>query len=403
MFAAAIRRATSVPPLGHLARTAIAGLSALALVACQPVAGDGTARDPSTGPMIDPAQPVPVALLVPAGSGSADLDWLARSMVNAAKMAAADAQGARIDLRVYNTGTDSASAAARAAEAANAGAKILVGPLHAEAANAAGAAVRSQGLNVLSFSNNPQVAEGNVFILGTSFLNVADRLVGYGVKQGKRRYLIVAENDLAGKLGAAAITTAISRRGATLAGQISHETSQLGVDSVVPAVTAAAKQGTVDAVFVTANQGAVLPYLTGALKSSGAADAAQMMGLTRWDTPATRLTLPGVQGGWFALPDTTLSTQFESRYRAAYGEAPHHLAGLAYDGVAAIAANVRAGRKDALTTGALTRGSGFAGVNGVFRLRPDGTTERGLAVATIRNNQVVVLDPAPRSFGGFGF
>ena len=403
MFAAAIRRATSVPPLGPLARTAIAGLAALALAACQPMAGDGTARGQSTGPMIDPAQPVPVALLVPAGSGSADLDWLARSMVNAAKMAAADAQGARIDLRVYNTGADSASAAARAAEAADAGAKIMVGPLHAEAANAAGAAVRSQGLNVLSFSNNPQVAEGNVFTLGTSFQNVADRLVGYGVKQGKRRYLIVAENDLAGKLGAAAITTAISRHGATLAGQISHETSQLGVDSVVPAVTAAATQGKVDAVFVTANQGAVLPYLTGALKSSGAANAAQMMGLTRWDTPATRLTLPGVQGGWFALPDTTLSTQFESRYRAAYGEAPHHLAGLAYDGVAAIAANVRAGRKDALTTGALTRGSGFAGVNGVFRLRPDGTTERGLAVATIRNNQVVVLDPAPRSFGGFGF
>ena len=38
-----------------------------------------------------------------------------------------------------------------------------------------------------------------------------------------------------------------------------------------------------------------------------------------------------------------------------------------------------------------------------FRLRRDGTNERALAVATIRNNQVVVLDPAPRSFGGFGF
>jgi len=403
MFAAALRNIVTIPPLGGVARLAVAGLAALALAACEPMALEGAATGPSTGPMIDPAQPVPVALLVPAGSGAADLDWLARSMVNAAKMAAGDAQGARIDLRVYNTGADAEAAAAGATEAVAAGAKIVLGPLHADSANAAGAAVRGQGINVLSFSNNPQVAGGNVFTLGTSFLNVADRLVGYGVRQGKRRYMIVAENDLAGKLGAAAIATAISRQGATLAGQVSHEASQSGIDSVVPGVTAAATERKIDAVFVTANQGAVLPYLTSALKSSGAADAAQLIGLTRWDEPAARLALPGVQGGWFALPDTTLRSQFENRYRAAYGEQPHSLAGLAYDGVAAIAANVRAGRRDALTTTGLTRGGGFAGVNGIFRLRPDRTTERGLAVATIRNNQVVILDPAPRSFGGFGF
>jgi hypothetical protein len=34
---------------------------------------------------------------------------------------------------------------------------------------------------------------------------------------------------------------------------------------------------------------------------------------------------------------------------------------------------------------------------------PNGTNERGLAVAQIRGNQVVVIDPAPRSFGGAGF
>lgn len=52
---------------------------------------------------------------------------------------------------------------------------------------------------------------------------------------------------------------------------------------------------------------------------------------------------------------------------------------------------------------ALTQNSGFQGANGVFRLRPDGTNERGLAVATVRNNQVIILDPAPSGFGGAGF
>jgi hypothetical protein len=77
------------------------------------------------------------------------------------------------------------------------------------------------------------------------------------------------------------------------------------------------------------------------------------------------------------------------------------MAAAASASIAAIGALARQG--GGLSTSALTQGSGFAGVTGVFRLLPDGSNERGLAVAEIRNNQVVVIDPAPRSFGGAGF
>lgn len=61
------------------------------------------------------------------------------------------------------------------------------------------------------------------------------------------------------------------------------------------------------------------------------------------------------------------------------------------------------GNSNALTGAALTQGAGFQGASGIFRLRSDGTNDRGLAIATIRNNQVVVIDAAPQSFGGAGF
>jgi hypothetical protein len=51
----------------------------------------------------------------------------------------------------------------------------------------------------------------------------------------------------------------------------------------------------------------------------------------------------------------------------------------------------------------LTRDTGFTGVTGVFRLMPDGTNQRGLAVAQIRDGRVVIVDPAPRGFSGPGF
>ncbi|WP_347266837.1 penicillin-binding protein activator [Paracoccus sp. (in: a-proteobacteria)] len=391
-----IRGAFALRPLARIA----ALLSAMALAACEPI--DLASSGPQSGPGIDPSQPVPVALLLP--GGNADLDWLARSLANSARMAAADAQGARIDLRIYNAGADPGQAVTQAEQAVDEGAKIILGPLFADSANAVGNAMAPRGVNVLSFSNNPDIAGGNVFLLGNTFDNVADRLVRFGVRNGKRRIMLVAEDDAAGQVGARAIERAIQRNGATLAGSMTHAVSRQGIDAIVPNAAQAALSGNVDAVFLTANQGAVLPYLTDRLADAGVtSQSVQMMGLTRWDQPSARLALRGVQGGWFAIPDTALKAQFEQRYRSAYGETPHDLGSLAYDGVAAIAALVRAGKRNALTTAGLTQNSGFAGISGAFRLRRDGTSERALAVATVRNNQVVVLDPAPRSFGGFGF
>lgn len=381
-----------------------AALSALFLAACDPVGLVEQARGPSIGQLIDPGQPVRVALLTPAGGGSENLEWLARSLKNAARMAAGDAQGASIDLRIYDTGDSTAQAVAQANAAAEAGAQIIVGPLFAEAANAVGNAMLPRGINVLSFSNNAEIAGGNVFILGNSFANVADRLVGFGVRNGKRNIYVVAEDDVAGQIGGRAIETAIARNGARLAGRSNHPVSVSGIDAVTPQIVAAAQSGRVDAVFMTANNQAVLPYLTEKLAGAGVtSQVTQFMGLTRWDQPGSRLSLPQLQNGWFALPDQALKAQFDARYRAAYGEQPHELASLGYDGVAAIASLVRAGKRNALTTTGLTQPSGFSGVGGVFRLRPDGTAQRGLAVATIRGSQVVILDPAPRGFGGVGF
>jgi hypothetical protein len=50
------------------------------------------------------------------------------------------------------------------------------------------------------------------------------------------------------------------------------------------------------------------------------------------------------------------------------------------------------------TATTLTRGSGFAGLDGLFRLLPDGTSERGLAILEVREYGPEVMEPAPNSF-----
>ena len=182
---------------------------ALALAACQPISiGGGTSGG---GPTIDTSVPVPVALLVPKSSGSAGA--VAASLENAARLAIADLTSVKIDLRVYDTGGSTEQAAALAQKAVAEGAQIILGPLFADAANAAGNAVAGQNVNVLSFSNNASIAGGNVFVLGPTFENTADRIMSFAKRQGKTKVLIAHPNNVEGQFGRNAVQQAASRNG----------------------------------------------------------------------------------------------------------------------------------------------------------------------------------------------
>ncbi|MDF1872731.1 penicillin-binding protein activator [Vannielia sp.] len=384
-------------------RTAVKLLALAAaglMAACQPIAlgnGDG-------GPRINSNDPVPVALLVPAGSGKSGDDLLAKAIENAARLAIADLDGVKIDLRVYNTAGNPSTAAGVAQRAVDAGAKVILGPVYSASANAVGVAVADEGVNVLSFSNNPDIAGGNVFVLGPTFENTANRLVAYARSQGRGNIFTVHAQSLAEEIGRDAIAKAISQNGASNAGSASFELSQQGLIAAVPKIVSQAKASGADAVFFTSTNDGAMPFLAQLLPEAGLSPSAtQFIGLGRLDIPTEALTQPGLQGSWFAMPDPNLYGNFRGRYQQAYGGVPHPIASLAYDGIAAIGALVARQGNTALTRSALTQGSGFVGTGGIFRLRNDGTNQRGLAVAQIRNNQVVIINAAPRSFSGAGF
>ena len=381
-----------VARLSHLA-VALASLAVLS--ACETAAPSGQATPSFTDTR------VAVALLVPSGSGEASDDLIAIGLENAARMAIADLGDVQIDLRVYATAADPDIAATMASKAVDDGAKIILGPFYGAEANMAGAAVAGRGVAVISFSNNPAIAGGNVFILGQTFDSTANRLASYAVTKGLARIMVVSDQTAAGEVGKAAIQSAVVAAGGSVAAVGSYQFSQNGIVQAVTDIAASAQASTSQAVFLTADTGGALPLLTQLLMENGVDPVTtQYIGLTRWDIPVANLTQPGVQGGWFALPDPGLAQQFLARYQTAYGAAPHATAGLAYDGMAAIGALVKQSGLGALGPSGLTQGAGFVGVNGIFRFLPNGTNERGLAVAQIVNQQVTVIDPAQRSFTG---
>ncbi len=376
----------------------VSGAFALfALAAC-----DVPAPGITGGPSINPNQAVKVALLVPKTSESAGS--LGQALENSARLAVNDLESVEVDLRVYDTAGTAAGAAAAAQSALDDGAQIFVGPLFAEAAAAAGSAAARGGINVLAFSNNPSIAGGNVFILGNTFQTAADRLVGYAVGQGNNSIFVVNADDPAEISGRDAILRAVTANGGITAGTGSFALSQQGVIDAIPTIASNFRDSGANTVFVTSGTTGALPFLAELLPENGVdPETAQFIGLQRLDIPTSALSLGGLQGAWFAAPAPERANLFASRYQAAYGATPPPIAGLAYDGIAAVGALVAQGKSNALTAESLTQGQGFAGVYGPFRFFRNGTNERGLAVAQIQNNQVIVIDPAPRSFGGAGF
>lgn len=376
-------------------RFVLLALCAGVLAACQVGVPGGS------GPRVRAGAPIQVALLLPYGSASAGDEIVARSLENAARLAASEFEGVQLEITVYNTAADPAQAATVARQAIQQGARVIVGPLRSDAAAAVGVAVSNSNVAVLSFSNNTEIAGGNVFVLGHTYDNTASRIASYAVRQGRNRIVVLHAQNLAGEVARDAVQQAVSRVGGTIAGVVSYEFSQQGVVQALPEVMSTIRSTDANGLVITAEASAALPLFAQLLPENGLdLEEVRVMGLTRWDVPSQTLELSGLQGGWFALPDPDANAAFNARYTAAYGDAPHVLAPIAYDAMRAIAET--AAEAGAIGVAELTASTGFAGANGVFRLRADGTVERAMAIATVLENQVSIIDPAPGRLGASG-
>jgi hypothetical protein len=108
-------------------------------------------------------------------------------------------------------------------------------------------------------------------------------------------------------------------------------------------------------------------------------------------------------GGWYPAPVKEGFERFASLYAATFGGQPARNASLGYD-AASLAAGLASRFGDRrFAPEVLTQSSGFAGVDGAFRLMPDGSNQRSLAVYEVIQGGSRVLDPAPGSFATTSF
>ncbi|KMO28992.1 ethanolamine utilization protein EutM [Methylobacterium variabile] len=390
------------------ARGGLALAAVLALGACggvdSPMVATRTAPvdAPAAGPAGDGttlgAGSVKVALILPlTGPGAA----VGAAMRNAADLALQESQNPDLKILVKDDrGTPDGAREAAAASVAE-GAELIIGPLFAATVQSAAATARPAGKPVIAFSTDASVAARGVYLLSFLPQPEVDRVIDETTAAGRRSFAALIPDSTYGNVVEAQFREAVARRGARVVAIERYPAGNpaAAVGRVAPLITGAAPQA--DALF--------LPDTPEGLGAAGAAltragfspARVKPVGTAVWNDPRV-FSMPAFQGGWFAATDPAGFAGFSQRYRARFGGEPVRVATLAYDAVSLAAALNRQYGSQRFADTTLTNPSGFAGIDGTFRFRPEGTSDRTLAVFEIRGGTTTVVSPAPRALGPSG-
>jgi ABC-type branched-subunit amino acid transport system substrate-binding protein len=383
----------------------------LALAAC------ATPQDRTSGQAVQPAPveqpPEAPSLAGTTEDGKVGIGFMAplsgeqaavgQALLQAAQMAFLDNADGKAALLVADTQGSPAGAARAAQELLDQGAAIIIGPLFAGSVQAAAPVTRRAGVPLLAFSNDDSVAGPGVYTLGLSPAAQIERVVDYAARNGLLRFAAFAPDDRYGRLAVSALQQSAGRPPLEVT-QVAFY-SQSGEDVDPKARDFSRGLGSYDAVLLPDGGQrlmGVVPYLP--YYDVGPPEV-RFLGTQRWDSLDVARE-EALSGGWFAAPDPQSWADFQSRYASLYQEGAPRVASLGYDATAiasVLARGLGAGAdpSEAFRQEALTQNGGFFGIDGIFRLLPDGKVERGLAIMEMQRGGPVVIEAAPQSFDAF--
>ncbi len=378
------------------------------------------AATPATPPP-EPAAPVAatgaprVALLLPLTGPNAGVG---QSLLDAATQAVFEVADDDFVLLVRDTGGTPQGAAAAMDWAVEQQARLVVGPLLGSETQAVAPRARAAGIPVLSFSNDRTVAAPGVFTLGIAPQDAIARTIEYARSRGLERFAALVPNNTLGQLSERALRQSLAATGGEL---VRVERYEPGALDYAPAVR---RLGLLTGPPPRLARGEIGPpppeldfeaVLVPDFGDRLAQVVAQMhgheidparikyLGIPLWNDART-LREPSLQGAWFADTAAAPRAAFDARYRATFARTAPRVADLAYDAVAlaAILAHGKGPDGADFSARALGVDSGFAGVDGVFRLLANGAVERGYAILEVRRDGAQVLSPAPETFEAVG-
>jgi branched-chain amino acid transport system substrate-binding protein len=337
---------------------------------------------------------VKVGLILPL-SANGNAGAAGQAMRNAAEMALAEFKDPNIQLLLKDDNGTGQGAQLAAQQAIGEGVQIVLGPLFAHSVTSAKPIARDRGVPMIAFSTDSNVAAEGTYLLSFLPESDVDRVVAYAISQGKRSFIGLVPGSPYGSVVEGEFKQSVARRGGRVMALEHYADDRSKIGEAARLVAQAAGQA--DALFIPDGGEAVNDAIA-ALSAAGVkVRQFALLGTQLWDDQKI-FSNPLLEGGWYPAPDPAGFRAFADRYRSRYRQDPPRPAALAYDAVALVAALVKTQGSQRITNEVLTNPSGFAGIDGVFRFRSDGTNQRGLAILRVTPSGGQVIAPALRTF-----
>jgi ABC-type branched-subunit amino acid transport system substrate-binding protein len=257
---------------------------------------------------------------------------------------------------------------------------------------------RAERVPVIAFSSDRAVAGNGIYLLSFQPETEVERIVAYAALSGHSSFAALVPQTAYGDKVAATFQEAVFEQGGAVTA-IERFAQQ---PALVAEPSTRVAESYPDAVLL-AEGGVMLQALGPALALRGAGPPqVQFLGTGLWDDPAV-MREPMLRAGWFAAPSPEAWQNFSIRYQRSYDSIPPRLATLSYDAMSLVALLADGQPYQRFSDAALIDPNGYVGVDGIFRFRPDGGADRGLAVLQVGQGGLVTVDPAPTNFLAPGF
>ncbi|MDD4556047.1 MAG: penicillin-binding protein activator [Alphaproteobacteria bacterium] len=356
---------------------------------------------------------------------------------NAALMALEDVNNPNMLLQFYDTKSTASGARIAIENALNQKSQLIIGPLMAEEVKAISPKTNEKNIPVITFSTNSDVIGGDVYSLGLLVGEQVDRVVTYAAKNGRKNLALLVPDNSTGIAVAKASIISAEKNNMTVEKIAFYHPNTNDFSEILKALTdydarsarakslkerlmAQAEKGDQNSAKVLARLKSIdslgevkfdtilVPESGYKLKSAVAmlgyydvsAPKVKILGTTLWE--GSQLNHEGnFIGSWYPVLSRSHNAYFIKKYSEIFSENPSSLYAFAYDAVAL--ASAVANKGDQSLTSQITNPEGYIGINGVFRIFPDGSNQHSLDILEVRNAENAVIDAAPKRFDSISY
>lgn len=332
-----------------------------------------------------------IALLLPLSGQNAEVG---KALFDSALLAVYDLPSENIEILPFDTGSDDKGAVEAAKKALSENVKLFLGPLTSSQTRAIAPLAREKNVNVISFSNDSSLAKEGVFIIGFTPEEQVRRVVRFAASKGLLNFSSFAPDNDFGRLTTEELKTTVLENSGRIENNFFYSAGSGKVDlsSVTTAVTE-----TVDAVFIPEGGKRLLAIDKILDSKSETLSRVKLLGTGQWENNSI-FEARKLSGAWFASSSLEGRKNFESYFKNIYKYDAPRITSLSYDSVALAIFLAGVGEQGDFSRASITNPRGFSAVNGIFRFREDGVSERALSIIQVGQGRFIEIEPAPKSF-----